>query len=224
MAAEAAAPFVGAERDGRGYFASTGEGSIAWRRTLILKRTSHFCVHLHNKEATCNTLHHLDYRATALSSQWEQFDRPPSSVPPYPSSSSTKCLREAAHKDSLSNRPSMRQAATVLQAPLHHSCLPTALCHFYKAYYLRASPSILRQIIPKSLGARTCTFFSISALLPCSIAHLDLCCPPDQRSRPATSPCLDETVLLSAVCGLVPENFYPKNLVEEKNTSSIPHC
>lgn len=98
MAAEAAAPFVGAERDGRGYFASTGEGSIAWRRTLILKRTPHFCVHLHNKEATCNTLHHLDYRATALSSQWEQFDRPPSSVPPYPSSSSTKCLRGSTQR------------------------------------------------------------------------------------------------------------------------------
>lgn len=164
----------------------------------------------HNKEAT---QHLLDYRATELSSQWEQFDQTLSSVSPYPSSSSIKFLKETAHKDSMSNQPSMTRAATVLWPLLHHSCLLTALHYLYKAYQPWAAPTILRQIILKSLGAG---HTPSSAFLHCCLAlshtaqlGLVLFPWPEEQTllQPPSVCCLDQTALLSAVCALVLESF-----------------
>lgn len=139
----------------------------------------HFCVHLYNKKATSNTQHCPDYRATALSSQWEQFDQPPSSVSPYPSSLSTKMPeRQPTNIPCPIDWPSMWWAATVLWPDLHHPCLLTALHQFYKAYHSWASPTIQPPEVPKSPGARTCTFFKhfcIAVLLYWTLPNLDLC-------------------------------------------------
>lgn len=139
---------------------------------------------------------------------------------PYPSSSSAKCLTEAVHKDSLSNWPSIRWVATVLLPPLHHSCLLTALCHFYRGYHPWASPTILLQVAPKSLGARTCTFFSISVLLPCSVTRYPawICGVPQARGadlspRPVSPLPGSDSSPVSCVWSC-PTKFYPKNLVK----------
>lgn len=74
---------------------------------------------------------------------------------------------------------------------------------FHKAHFPWAPPTILHQIVPKNLGAKTSTFLSISALLPCSITHYPawICAVPQgQRSRPSSTPtsvpCLDQTARL----------------------------
>lgn len=78
------------------------------------------------------------------------------------------------------------------------------------------SLGILLQVISRSLGARTCTFFSISILLPCSITHFPawICAVPRPEEqtflRSPWAPCLDQMALLSAVCALVPEIFILK--------------
>lgn len=101
---------------------------------------------------------------------------------------------------------------------------------FHKAHLPWASPTILHQIVPKSLGARTPTFFSISALLPCSLTQYPawICAVPKTREAdlpppPHQCPAWIRQLTWSCVWPC-PRNFYPKSLVEEQNTSLIPHC
>lgn len=107
-----------------------------------------------------------------------------------------------------------------LRPPLHHSCLPTALHHFYKEYHPWVSPTILLQVIPKSLGARTCTFFSISVLLPCSITHYPawICAVPQAREEdlppPSMSPLPGSDGSPVSCVWSCPRKLYPKTLVK----------
>lgn len=101
---------------------------------------------------------------------------------------------------------------------------------FHKAPLPWVPPTILHQIVPKSLGARITTFFSISALLPCSITHYPawICAVPKAREAdlpppPHQCPAWIRQLACSCVWPC-PRNFYTKNLVEEQNISLIPHC
>lgn len=87
---------------------------------------------------------------------------------------------------------------------------------FHKAHLPWASPTILHQIVPKSLGARTPTFFSTSALLPCSLtqypAWIVLSPRPEKQTflHPHISVLPGSDSSPGAVCGLVPETFILK--------------
>lgn len=87
---------------------------------------------------------------------------------------------------------------------------------FFHKTHLPCAPPILHKIVPKSLRARTPTFFSLSASLPCSITYYPawICAVlQGQRSRPSSTPtsvlCLDQTARLQ-LCVALPQKLLSK--------------